>query len=423
MVDAQKVDFYVKSWPFPTRVSHRSLIDPKGRSAWLTCDGESPVDRPRGLGQCVWQAHGVWTWDEQKKSATILQRDYFDYDHRSDRHDKIEWYCDCYSPFLQKFAERVSRKQHFSFIEPIPNEFPPPLLFPEDSEPKPTHTLLSGHTTAPRNLVYAPHFYDLNVLFSKSYSWMSVNVQGLSRGMFILKALYFGARGLRKNYKKQIGTIVARGRESLGDGVPVLIGEVGIPFDINARESFTTGRYDKQRQLMDGLIGAMEDNMVGFTLWNYNPANTFEYGDGWNKEDFSIINCEETAGKVPVYSDYRNKSHEDDELYRGGRTLDVLIRPYAVKTAGKPIRSHWDCETLQYNYEWSSVASEEIGERLAKSFLTEIFVPAYHYDKNISVKVSNGRWSFDKERQTLYVWHDDLSKDDNRHRLVLCPEI
>lgn len=55
-------------------------------------------------------------------------------------------------------------------------------------------------TIRPNGLVYAPHFYDLNVLFSKMHNEMSVNVQGLSRGAAIWKAIYFGCDGLKKKW-------------------------------------------------------------------------------------------------------------------------------------------------------------------------------------------------------------------------------
>lgn len=60
---------------------------------------------------------------------------------------------------------------------------------------------------------------------------MTVNVQGLARGMFILKALYFGRRAARRNFTTQIGNIVREGRKRLGE-VPIVIGETGVPMDL-----------------------------------------------------------------------------------------------------------------------------------------------------------------------------------------------
>lgn len=88
--------------------------------------------------------------------------------------------------------------------------------------------------------------YDLNALFKKQMGNMTVNVQGLSRvsavaiseaenahaqGMFVLKALYYGDKGVKTNYRVQIRNIVREARQRLGD-VPVVFGECGVPMDL-----------------------------------------------------------------------------------------------------------------------------------------------------------------------------------------------
>lgn len=417
---AQNVSYYVKSWPFPTRKTHTTLVDPKGYSAWLPKDDKIHirVDHPRGMGGCIWRSHGVWDWDEKKQCAVVLQQDYFDRDHRPGREEhRLEWYRDCYAPFVLKFSERVSRRftHHLSFVEPLPNQFMPPWV-PDD--PREQQISLKQQTKTqinlirPQNFVYAPHFYDLNVLFSKAYSFMSVNVQGLARGMFVLRALYFGPTGLRKNYAGQLRNLVHHAMKFLGP-VPIVIGEVGIPFDINNQKAFKTGNFTKQRELLHSLVAAMEDNLLGFTLWNYNPSNTAEHGDGWNDEDFSIITSH------PYKPDAHNQAHEENELYHGCRCLDVAIRPYAVKVAGRPIRSDWDPRTLHFEFEWEGTdALTQVAE--GKRRLTEVFLPAYHYDKhNLDIRVSAGVFVVDTKKQSLYILQ---SADDNhktRHRLTV----
>ena len=51
------------------------------------------------------------------------------------------------------------------------------------------------------------------------------------QGMFLLKAFYWGQRGVRNNYALQIRNIVEAGYRSLGE-VPVLLGEFGAPMDM-----------------------------------------------------------------------------------------------------------------------------------------------------------------------------------------------
>ncbi|KXJ86560.1 hypothetical protein Micbo1qcDRAFT_236874 [Microdochium bolleyi] len=458
---AQEVPFYVKTWPYPTRVSHYSKVDPKGRSAWLTGDlaKSGEPDRPKGLGECLWRAHGVWEWDEKLQKAVVLDDKYFEYDHRAgtgSKKDKrkLEWYRDCYAPFVQRFHERMGRASvspsssssttsptstsvmttNMAFVAPVPNEFIPPWvpLKHETSARRQTYaTKTIIDTPRPQNMVYAPHFYDLNVLFNKAYNGiMSVDVQALSRGAFPLKALHFLSAGLRRNYARQIANIVRHGPLSLGAGVPTIIGEIGIPFDINGKVSYGTGNFDTHRDLYDALISAMESCLVGFTLWNYNPGNTVEHGDGWNKEDFSMLTSDRAPDHAP---DYRNAAHEGDEMYAGGRALDVVIRPYAAKIAGEPLRTSWDARTLRFELEWeevrhpaaptSAAASSGAGTPRKgggtepapkgralldalqdRAHQTEIFIPAYHYaGKKLVVRVNDADWSYNPAQQTLYV--------------------
>lgn len=73
--------------------------------------------------------------------------------------------------------------------------------------------------------------YDLKALFEKAFGDFSVNVQGLSRGMFLFKAFYWGQLGARDNYHVQIRNIVEHAYESLGEK-PVIVGECGVPMDM-----------------------------------------------------------------------------------------------------------------------------------------------------------------------------------------------
>lgn len=454
----QDVKFYVKSCPFPTRVSHTSTIDPKGRSCWLTpsTGSDSRAEQGavdslaalgHGLGACLWRQHGVWEWDESKQVPVVLQYDYFEKDHRQGRQgDRIEWYRDCFGPFLKRFSERINRSRPgaFTFVEPIPNEFIPPWIparVIEDAtlaaeykqaaytQKYATRTLIdTPRPGGETGFVYAPHFYDLNVLFGKVHAWMSVNVQGLSRGMFLPKALYFGARGLRKNYTAQMGRIKELARASLGN-VPIVVGEVGIPFDINGKHAYKTGDYSKQHELIDALISAMEKLALGFTLWNYNPDNRVEYGDGWNFEDFSMTNgdhehADSSAGGTPgLQPDFRNAAHEEDPLYRGGRALEVIIRPYAVKVAGTLVETTFDVDTLFFEVHWKNPSKptrvEESEEDEKKRRTTEIFVPAYHYrHKRFSITTTDAETVFDAELQTLFVTHKD-TRPNAVHKLKI----
>ena len=391
---SQMIPFYVKTWPVPSRLSHYTRVDPQGLSAWYKSSDSQSFPNTRKQDGCLWREHGVWDWDEKKQKPIVLQADYFHVDPRPGQQRRpVEWYRDFYAPFVQKFDQRVRRSSPslFLLVEPIPNEFMPRWGHGKEPHPCTTQTILPQ--PRPSNFVYAPHFYDLNVLFFKSYRGMSVNVQGLGRGMFLLCALYFGTWGLFRNYLHQITTLCRRGRDTLGQ-VPILLGEVGIPYDVNESLIRNPGDYSVQATLLDALISAMEKNWVSFTLWNYNPSNTVAHGDEWNMEDFSIINLELPA------KDKQN-THYDKIEYQGGRALDAIIRPYACKVAGIPQRTSWNRRTRTFTFMWRAMdtTSED-----PKSAITEIFVPEYLTHGSVpEIVVKHGEYEFHALNQTLYV--------------------
>ncbi|KAK0534056.1 hypothetical protein OC842_002757 [Tilletia horrida] len=481
---AQLVPFYVKSFPFPTTLSHYSLLEPPPPSPT-----NPPLWRQNGptRGQCLWRMHDVWAWDEGRVQPEFalwerlahwganlrghgsvrqairgkpvsLRSDYFEYDPRvgvettgkggmKAKRRRVEWYRDCYAPFVSRFAERIraSHPHLHIFYEPIPNEFIPPwrgasalqtavptmqaktleernrdadeLEELEHAARAQRYSHASSRvlidTPRPAGSIFAPHFYDLHVLFNKASGAMSVNVQGLSRGMFVAKALYFGARGAYRNYKTQISNLIAHGHLSLGRG-PTLIGEIGIPYDINSHHAFKTGDYRVQSRLLDALIGAMEASWASFTLWNYCAENTVEQGDMWNAEDFSLMTLTESA------QDRSNvRGLRGEPLYQYGRCLDAIIRPYAVKIAGVPLSTSFDRDCLAFDLVWAtssswpltpSASSTGSGEEVVdRSRLTEVFWPRFHYEgREVEVELSDGEWWMDEEKQSLYVLHADV---------------
>lgn len=46
---------------------------------------------------------------------------------------------------------------------------------------------------------------------------------------------------------------------------PCLIGECGIPMDINQRQAFLSGDYQYHSKFLDAVISAMESNLLSFT--------------------------------------------------------------------------------------------------------------------------------------------------------------
>ncbi|KAK7052960.1 hypothetical protein VNI00_004280 [Paramarasmius palmivorus] len=391
------VAVWTRSFPMPTRKTGQTTLNSEGRKVWKT---KGPTQ-----GKCVWEMHGVWGWCKNKDEAVVLRESYFAKHPMTGA--QIDWYTDFYYPFLNKWTERVRRvssPQKMVFVEVIPNEFCPTSFTPEHQ---------------PSNMVYAPHWYDLRALFEKGFGDFSVNVQGLSRGMFPLKAFYWGQRGARDNYALQMRNIVEAGYKVLGEK-PVIIGECGVPMDMNKGEAFDTDDFTWQAKMMDAMITALDRALVGFTLWNYNPYNTDSAGDFWNGENFSWF----SRGRAlpPSLLDYHQSSVTLDN---GGRILPVVVRPYPAKTAGIPIKFEYEVAEGRFVFEWCNPSSTGKGSASVadppkalkdvtlKSRETEIFVPhSLTQGRKLVVSGLDGKdyaYRHDEERQTLFIVASDAT--------------
>jgi len=122
-----KIPFYVRAFPFPTRQSGTVLANSTSVSAW------------KDHGKCIWEKEGVWRWSEQKKEGVALQDDYFS---KNRNGEEVNFYRDCYFPFVQKWNKRIGGRK-MKMVGPIPNEFAP--TWPQESRPD--------------NFVFAPHWY------------------------------------------------------------------------------------------------------------------------------------------------------------------------------------------------------------------------------------------------------------------------
>ncbi|KDQ21322.1 glycoside hydrolase family 5 protein [Botryobasidium botryosum FD-172 SS1] len=389
------IPHYVRSFPFPTRVSHHVIRNEDGIVVWRE-DGPTK-------GRCLWETHGVWGWDIEKKVAVPLKESYFTRDSRTG--EKIDWYKDCWYPFIKRWEERVHRsagKDKILFVEPIPNEFCPQSWSAEHR---------------PANMVFAPHWYDLNALFKKAHGNFTVNVQGLSRGMFVLKALYWGHRAARSNFALQLRNLVEAGYRSLGE-TPVIIGECGVPMDMNDGEAFRTGDFTWQEKMMDALISGLEQNLVGFTLWTYNPLNDDVNGDYWNGENFSWFSKARAAPAL------KSLSQAEPALDEGARLLRAVVRPYPAKVAGIPLSFQYEVNTGAFVFEYAnpstgftkrpqsaaSVASPPLdshGHIHARE--TEIFFPSSLARGRRLIVQGVKSYKYDSARQTLFVLHDEMS--------------
>jgi hypothetical protein len=132
---------------------------------------------------------------------------------------------------------------------------------------------------------------------TRHWNWFNADALGLLRGKYssVLGALRVGERAIRKSLREQLGMLKSDALDILGQ-YPTLIGEIGVPFDMDSKKSYGLdgndkyiGDYTDQTRALDcSLNGADGNNVINWTVWTYAPDNTHVWGDGWNLEDLAL---------------------------------------------------------------------------------------------------------------------------------------
>ncbi len=166
-------------------------------------------------------------------------------------------------------------------------------------------------------------------------------------------------------------------------GVPVLIGETGIAFDLNEKRAYRTGDFRNQVAAMDRTLCAMDDNLLSYTLWNYTADNTNARGDMWNDEDLSLFS--------------RDQQTAPGDIHSGGRALQAVVRPYALAAAGEPLRMSFDIRRRIFEFTFHH--DPQVTEP------SLIFVPDYQYPNGYRVEVTDGSYEVRPNEQVLAYRH------------------
>jgi hypothetical protein len=336
-------------WELTPRPLGRRVVNPTGVKAWLP--GR----------ECVWRQAGVWDMGADGR-ARLLRPHHFCY--VGGRF--VQFTRDYWRPFCNRFAEAV-RAEHpgaLIFVQPEYGNLGPAWSL-EDAE----------------GVVYSPHWYDLVTLFVKRY------LPGVALDL-TRRGPVFGIGPVERHFARELREHVRYGVEQMG-GAPTLVGEFGIPFDLNARRALRTGDFAIAEQAMDRSFRAMDDALASATLWNYTPDNSNARGDLWNDEDLSIFSPDQR--------------HDPADLNSGGRALRAVVRPYALATAGTPLRMRFNPDSGAFVYRFR----HEPG--IAGP--TEIFLPSLHYRAGCRVWVSDGDYELDLAGQRLYYTHGEAEEE------------
>jgi hypothetical protein len=162
---------------------------------------------------------------------------------------------------------------------------------------------------------------------------------------------------------------------------PTYIGEFGIPMNFDGGRSFIDGDYSSQILALSNYYDAMDQNLVNSAQWVYTPDNCNEWGDLWNKEDFSIYS--------PAQMD------DGGDTYSGLRASEGFCRPYAIKTAGKPIAMTFDMKTKVFEFRFTTAPAIRAP--------TLIFVPKFQYPNDYQVILTSGDYLKDPANQLVLI--------------------
>ncbi len=327
------------------RRTGKAVVNAKGVRAWREgCD-------------CIWKQHGVWD-EDAKGTPRLLRPDYF----AQVNGRKVNFPNDYFRPFVNRYAQEIRSVD------------PDAIIFVEGT---PSGALPDWRPADAANIVQAGHWYDGFTLFMKNFhGWFTFDILNSGR-------LVVGPGNVRRCFANHLAHVKRETAQHVGN-IPVLLGEFGIPFDMQGKHAYRTGDFSKQVQALDASFQAVEANLLNCTLWNYAADNTNARGDQWNDEDLSIFS--------------RDQRTNPDDIHSGGRALAAVIRPYARKIAGEPLRMMFDVKRRVFEFEFRHDS--------AASAPTEIFVPTYQYPGGYAVEVSDGTYEAAREPQTLIYCHE-----------------
>ncbi len=318
--------------------------------------GSRPLN-PRGVRlwkegfDCIWRQNGVWDIGPSGQPRLLRPFHFNQVNGRT-----MDFNQDYYKPFANRYAREIRA------------ELPDALIFieTEPSTPSPRWEAQDAD-----RIVYAPHWYDAaTLIFKQYYAWVAADFRN--------DRLVFGPGAIRRSFAAQLAHFKEESRQHLRDA-PVLVGEFGIPFDLDHKRAYRTGDFSKQIKALDRSMRAMEANLLSSTIWNYTPDNTNAHGDLWNDEDLSIFS--------------RDQQTDPADINSGGRALEALLRPYPVATAGEPLSLSFDLHKreMQFSFRHDPAVAAP----------TEIYIPSFQYPHGISVSAPLGEWEYDPAQQTL----------------------
>lgn len=233
----------------------------------------------------------------------------------------------------------------------------------------------------PERTINAAHWYDVSALVTKRFDpelMPDILFGGVRQGR----------QEIEDGYVEQLAMLKSLG-DRLHGGTPTLVGECGIPFDMNGQEAYRRWAEDErdpaiwaaQTSALELMYNALDRLLLSSTQWNYTVGNRNDpmIGDGWNQEDLSIWSADQAT--------------HDDDPDSGGRAVEGFCRPYVRAAQGRVLRQTFD--------RTHGIFEAEIDVDAHIDAPTEIYVPRRQFPAGFDVDA--GTASIQLQEQLLLV--------------------
>lgn len=279
---------------------------------------------------------------------------------------------DAYGPFFRAMA---------SAVREVNNDW---LIFAE-LEPYSAYVGGPFPSVMPERSVNASHWYDSSTLYTKKFSPESAFD-------FTTRQMLFGREAIKDSYLKQMADVDRLADTFTPSGAPTLIGEFGIPMDLDEGAAFKAWErgergqsvWDMHNQALTLTYEAMDTLKLHATIWNYTASNenNLMIGDGWNQEDLSIFSRDQVDSGLGL---------------NGARGELGFCRPFVRYAQGTITDFRFDAGSGEF------VCHLKLDHQLKAA--SEIFVPAIHFGASPAIDISgvDVELKFDAQNQLLHL--------------------
>jgi len=309
----------------------------------------------------IWKKEGVWGLDEIG-NPKILKNEYFIYKNG----EKIDFYRNYFSPFLKAYTEAIRIV------------FPKAIIFLTG----PMESVMKGEVIEleiPANSVHAAHWYDVATTGTKK-AMLKANFNMITGNPVI------GKSNVRQMFISQLENIKDYSNSFFG-GIPTLIEEFGLPFDLNNKEAYEKFKTEPKEawkthiKALNNYYNAMDANLLHALQWNYTPDNTNKWGDLWNLEDLSIYSIDQRVNPEDINS--------------GGRAIKGFCRPHFVRCTGIPKKMDFKMKEGLFYFEFDGDVSIKGS--------TVLYIPRIHFPNGYDINVSEGEIQKDEKNQVVSI--------------------